>query len=69
MSDLVQVVNQTDFNSEQFVSSMGASLQGSADAMLPDVVIFDLVVAQPEFAIALWKAQPSGQKERMETHE
>ena len=45
MSDLVQVVNQTDFNSEQFVSSMGASLQGSADAMLPDVVIFDLAVA------------------------
>ena len=26
--------------------------------MLPDVVIFDLAVAQPEFAIALWEARP-----------
>jgi hypothetical protein len=27
-------------------------------ALQPDVVIFDLAVAQPEFALALWKAQP-----------
>lgn len=27
-------------------------------ALQPDVVIFDLAVAQPEFAIALWKARP-----------
>ena len=27
-------------------------------ALQPDVVIFDLAVAEPEFAIALWKAQP-----------
>ena len=26
-------------------------------ALQPDVVIFDLAVAEPEFAIALWKAQ------------
>jgi len=25
----------------------------------PDVVIFDLATAQPDFAIALWKAQPN----------
>ena len=47
------------------VSSIGASLQGRAelqvscvDATLPDVVIFDLAMAQPEFAMVLWKAQP-----------
>jgi hypothetical protein len=27
-------------------------------ALQPDVIIFDLAVAHPEFAIALWKAQP-----------
>jgi len=27
-------------------------------ALQPDVVIFDLAMAQPEFALALWKAQP-----------
>ncbi len=28
------------------------------DALKPDVVVFDLAAAQPEFAIALWKARP-----------
>ena len=27
-------------------------------ALQPDIVIFDLAVAHPEFAIELWKAQP-----------
>ncbi len=28
------------------------------EALQPDIVIFDLAMAQPEFALALWKARP-----------
>ncbi len=43
------------------VCSVDAILPDAAlrlGALQPDVVIFDLTMAQPEFAIALWKAQP-----------
>ncbi len=43
------------------VSSVDATLPDAVSrlgALRPDVVIFDLAVSQPEFAIALWKAQP-----------
>src|SRR5512139_1534260 len=44
------------------VLSVAATLPDAASqlgALKPDVMIFDLTMAQPEFAIALWKAQPS----------
>jgi hypothetical protein len=43
------------------VSSVDATLPDAAKrlgTLRPDVIIFDLAVAHPEFAIALWKAQP-----------
>ncbi len=43
------------------VSSVDAALPDAASrlgALHPDVIIFDLAVAQFEFAIALWRAQP-----------
>ncbi len=43
------------------VCSVDATPPGAAEqlsALQPDVVIFDLAMAQPEFAIALWKVQP-----------
>jgi hypothetical protein len=43
------------------MSNVDAALPDAASrlrALQPDVIIFDLAVAQPEFAIALWKAQP-----------
>jgi hypothetical protein len=43
------------------VLSVDAALPDAASqlgALQPDVIIFDLAVAQPDFAIALWKAQP-----------
>ncbi len=41
------------------VKCIDATLPDAArlTALQPDVVIFDLAVAEPEFAIALWKAQ------------
>jgi len=44
------------------VSSVDATLPDAASrlgALQPDVVIYDLAMAQPEFALALWKAQPN----------
>jgi hypothetical protein len=43
------------------VFSVDAALPDAASrlgALQPDVIVFDLAVAQPDFAIALWKAQP-----------
>ncbi len=43
------------------VCYVDATLPDAAEqlsALRPDVIIFDLAVAHPEFAIALWKAQP-----------
>ena len=43
------------------VKCVDATLPDAASrltALQPDVVIFDLAVAQPEFAIALWEARP-----------
>ncbi len=43
------------------VSSADAALPDAASqlrALQPDVIVFDLTVAHPEFAIALWRAQP-----------
>ncbi len=43
------------------VSSVDATLPDAASrlsTLQPDVIIFDLVMAQLEFAVALWKAQP-----------
>ena len=43
------------------VKYVDATLPNAASrlgALQPDVIIFDLAVAYPEFAIALWKAQP-----------
>ena len=43
------------------VSSVDAALPDAASrlgALQPDVIIFDLAVTQPEFALALWKARP-----------
>jgi hypothetical protein len=43
------------------VSSVDATAPEVMDrlrALQPDVVIFDLAAARPEFAITLWKAQP-----------
>jgi len=43
------------------VSSVDATMPDALErlrALQPDVVIFDLAAARPEFAITLWKAQP-----------
>ncbi len=43
------------------VSCVDATLPDVASrlkVLQPDVVIFDLAMAQPEFALALWKARP-----------
>jgi hypothetical protein len=43
------------------VSSVDATLPDAVSrlrALQPDVIIFDLAVAQPEVAIELWKTQP-----------
>ena len=43
------------------VKYVDATLPNAASrlaALQPDVVIFDLAVTQPEFALALWKARP-----------
>jgi hypothetical protein len=43
------------------VKCIDTTLPGAASrltALQPDVIIFDLAMAHPEFAIALWKAQP-----------
>ncbi len=43
------------------VLSADASLSDAVrqlDLLEPDVIIFDLIATQPEFAVALWKAHP-----------
>jgi hypothetical protein len=44
-----------------FVLSMDAEMPDAVQRMLtlkPDIVMFDLATAHPDFAISLWKTQP-----------